>query len=218
MEAPIDLQDWELLSDSDPLAPNLKPLDPIDHDTEDGAIKSDYFSLNPIKLKPQQSEDEADSGSVDSDNPSWLDPDLDSRDQSRGQLDLSVKNSASFWSDVSSEGPRSVADETEELGVDKEEELGGGEVVKGESSEESSGICGERVWWRMPLEILKVWVLRARPVWSISIAAAIVGVVMLGKRLYKMKQKGRSFPLNISLDDKVRGSLRILMIVLFCAI
>ncbi|ONK57749.1 uncharacterized protein A4U43_C09F3700 [Asparagus officinalis] len=54
----------------------------------------------------------------------------------------------------------------------------------------------------MPLEVLKQWVSRARPVWSISIMAAIVGVVMLGRRLYKMKQKGRRIPLRIAIDDK----------------
>ncbi|XP_020248535.1 uncharacterized protein LOC109826005 isoform X2 [Asparagus officinalis] len=54
----------------------------------------------------------------------------------------------------------------------------------------------------MPLEVLKLWVSRARPVWSISIMAAIVGFVMLGRRLYKMKQKGRIIPLKIAIDDK----------------
>lgn len=83
---------------------------------------------------------------------------------------------------------------------ENEEEVGGSELGKGGSFDGN----GERVWWRMPLEVLKLWVLRARPVWSISIMAAIVGVVMLGRRLYKMKQKGRSIPLKIAIDDKVR--------------
>ena len=53
MEVSIGLQDWELLNDSDLLTLNLKPFKPIDHDSEDDAFKFDY-SLNPIKLKPQQ--------------------------------------------------------------------------------------------------------------------------------------------------------------------
>lgn len=203
MEPVIDLQDWELLAESDPIS-NLDPKSlgvqqqPIDHDSEDDAIKSDYFSLNPIKPVRQplpQSEDEIDSGSVDSDNPSWVDPDSDSRNhQARGQIDLSLNNSRSFWSDESS--VRSEASEEEE----KREK---GESLESLGSGEKEG-DKERNWWKMPLEILKVWVLRARPVWSISIAAAIVGVMMLGRRLYKMKQRGKSIPLRISLDDKVR--------------
>lgn len=176
----MDLQDWELLNESDSGPnPKPKPCEPID--SEDGAINPDYFSLNPIK--PQQSEDEIDEGGVDSDNPSWLDPDSDSRYQL-------IKDSRSFSSDESSE----------ELGFEKKEEVGDGELGK-DGSLDGNGV---RVWWRMPLEVLKVWVLRARPVWSISIAAAIIGVLMLGRKLYKMKQKGRSIPLKIAIDDKVR--------------
>ncbi|XP_039123003.1 uncharacterized protein LOC120259461 [Dioscorea cayenensis subsp. rotundata] len=58
------------------------------------------------------------------------------------------------------------------------------------------------VWWKMPMEVLKFYILRVRPIWSVSIAAAIVGVVMLGRRLYKMKHKTRSVSLKVSLDDK----------------
>ncbi|KAJ0972178.1 hypothetical protein J5N97_020137 [Dioscorea zingiberensis] len=58
------------------------------------------------------------------------------------------------------------------------------------------------VWWKMPIELLKFYLLRVRPSWSVSILAAIVGAVMLGRRLYKMKQKSRTVPLKVSLDDK----------------
>ncbi|KAM0946449.1 hypothetical protein DsansV1_C09g0095071 [Dioscorea sansibarensis] len=58
------------------------------------------------------------------------------------------------------------------------------------------------VWWKMPMEVLKFYLLRVRPIWSVSIAAAILGAVMLGRRLYKMKQKTRSVSLKVSLDDK----------------
>ncbi|ONK77307.1 uncharacterized protein A4U43_C02F5190 [Asparagus officinalis] len=178
MEPSTDLQDWELLNESDSGPnPKPKPCEPLDSD--DGAINPDYFSLSPIKSR--QSEDEIDEGGVDSDNPSWLDPDSDSRYHS-------IKDSRSFSSDESSE----------ELGFEKKEAVGDGELGK-DGSLDGSGV---RVWWRMPLEVLKVWVLRARPVWSISIAAAIIGVLMLGRKLYKMKQKGRSIPLKIAIDDK----------------
>lgn len=222
MESAVDLHDWELLSESEP-NPHLNPKSPdaelvqhqhpIDHDSEDAGIKLDYFSLDPIKPRQllqqqQQPEDEIDFGSVDADNPSCLHPYFDSdsdsgsdsRYQSRDQLALSVENSRSLSSDESS--ARSEVDEGEELGGEDEDEE---EKGKGESlgSGEREGER-ERVWWKMPLEILKLWVIRARPVWSISIAAAIVGVVMLTRRLYKMKQKRRNIPLTIALDDKVK--------------
>ncbi|KAH7663803.1 hypothetical protein IHE45_14G080200 [Dioscorea alata] len=77
--------------------------------------------------------------------------------------------------------------------------------VEGEIKEIISVGNGEKkheVWWKLPVELLKFYVLKMRPVWSVTIAAAIVGVVMVGRRLYKMKQRSRGVPLKVSLDDK----------------
>ncbi|KAL5982852.1 hypothetical protein ACLOJK_016930 [Asimina triloba] len=63
------------------------------------------------------------------------------------------------------------------------------------------------VWWKMPLELLKFCVFRVSPVWSVSLAAAILGIVILRRRLYKMKRKSRSIPLNVSVNEKVRFCL-----------
>ncbi|KAE9598373.1 hypothetical protein Lal_00027193 [Lupinus albus] len=62
------------------------------------------------------------------------------------------------------------------------------------------------VWWKIPFEVLKYWVIRVSPVpvWSLSVAAtaAFLGLVILGRRLYKMKRKTQTLKLNLALDDK----------------
>ncbi|KAK4741075.1 hypothetical protein SAY87_024663 [Trapa incisa] len=58
------------------------------------------------------------------------------------------------------------------------------------------------VWWKVPFELLRYCALRAGPVWSLSVAAAVVGLVILTRRLHKMKQKSRTLQLKITLDDK----------------
>jgi hypothetical protein len=55
-----------------------------------------------------------------------------------------------------------------------------------------------------------------RPVWSISIAAAFLGIVVLGRRMYRMRRKTRGLPqIKIALDDKVSFSLALGSIVLW---
>ena len=59
------------------------------------------------------------------------------------------------------------------------------------------------VWWKVPIEFLKYWVFRASPVWTFSVAAAVMGFVILGRRLYKMKKKNRGLEMKVTMDDKV---------------
>ncbi|CAL5417639.1 unnamed protein product [Camellia sinensis] len=59
------------------------------------------------------------------------------------------------------------------------------------------------VWWKVPFEFLKYFACRANPGWTISVAAAVMGFVILGRRLYKMKQKSQSLQLKVTMDDKV---------------
>lgn len=61
---------------------------------------------------------------------------------------------------------------------------------------------GRIVWWKVPLELLKYCVFKVRPVWTVSMAAAILGIVMLGRRLYRMKRKTQGLQLKVILDDK----------------
>ncbi|XP_010062367.2 translation initiation factor IF-2 [Eucalyptus grandis] len=58
------------------------------------------------------------------------------------------------------------------------------------------------VWWKVPFELLRFCVFRVSPFWSLSVAAAFMGCVILGRRLYKMKQKSRTLQLKITVDDK----------------
>ncbi|MED6132708.1 hypothetical protein PIB30_021537 [Stylosanthes scabra] len=66
-------------------------------------------------------------------------------------------------------------------------------------------------WWKVPLEVFKYWVVRVSPIpaWSLSVAAAAAffGLVILGRRLYKMKRKTQTLKLNVALDDKKASQL-----------
>ncbi|WOK96531.1 hypothetical protein Cni_G05238 [Canna indica] len=96
-----------------------------------------------------------------------------------------------------------------------------GECVKDDERYNSSVIIGDNnigqqnvlsrggekrviAWWKFPFELLKFSAFRVKPVWSISIAAAILGILVLGKRLYRIKHKSISIPLKLSLDEKVK--------------
>lgn len=57
------------------------------------------------------------------------------------------------------------------------------------------------VWWKVPMEFLKYCVYRMNPMWTFSMAAAVMGFVILGRRLYNMK-KTRSMQLKVTMDDK----------------
>ncbi|KAJ9167265.1 hypothetical protein P3X46_021929 [Hevea brasiliensis] len=303
-EASADFRDWELLvnSDADPInspnsANNSRNFDEIEADSE-GLLRLDYFSLENDKRYAENVVDASEEGSVESDNPSWIDPGSETGNQRR--------NFGEFWSDSGSD--RSVERKFSDLDVKKE--LGSVENVKTEvgfegigeiegkdgeegkflsregtfsnlegkseisfeenvknlagfegfgenrskdkdlgtfwsdSSGDSLGFAdvgemnegsevlgesnfgnapkdenmsvvsvGERkpggdeetrkkVWWKVPFELLKYCVFRISPVWSFSMAAAVMGFVILGRRLYKMKRKTRGLPLKVTVDDK----------------
>ncbi|CAA6660204.1 unnamed protein product [Spirodela intermedia] len=59
------------------------------------------------------------------------------------------------------------------------------------------------VWWKLPMEFLKLLAFKIRPTWSISMVAALMGAFMLGRRLYRKKPKSRRIPLKVSVGDKV---------------
>lgn len=74
------------------------------------------------------------------------------------------------------------------------------EEVKLRGSEEEKK--RQIIWWKLPVEFLKFCIFRASPVWSVSVAAAVMGLVILGRRLLKMKRKSQSLHLKVALDDK----------------
>ncbi|XP_021903429.1 uncharacterized protein LOC110818759 isoform X1 [Carica papaya] len=95
-------------------------------------------------------------------------------------------------------------EETQEMEGGEGTLIGHGTVTIG-SGVQSGGEEEKRnavAWWKVPFEILKYCVFKVSPVWSLSVAAAVMGFVILGRRLYKMKRKTRSLQLNVTMDDK----------------
>ncbi|OEL24552.1 hypothetical protein BAE44_0014428, partial [Dichanthelium oligosanthes] len=59
------------------------------------------------------------------------------------------------------------------------------------------------IWWRLPFRLLHYCAWKVKPVWSFSIAAAFLGLVVLGRRMYMMKRKAKGLPqIKIAFDDK----------------
>ena len=65
------------------------------------------------------------------------------------------------------------------------------------------------VWWRLPFRLLHYCAWKVKPVWSFSIAAALLGLAVLGRRMYRMKRKAKGLPqIKIAFDDKVNSLLQ----------
>ncbi|XP_023535513.1 uncharacterized protein LOC111796929 isoform X2 [Cucurbita pepo subsp. pepo] len=82
------------------------------------------------------------------------------------------------------------------------------EIEETKANDESGCEVGDKrkvVWWKVPLEVLKYCLFKASPVWSFSVAAAVMGFIILGRRLYRMKRKTQSLNLKVILDEK-KGS------------
>ncbi|XP_051139624.1 uncharacterized protein LOC127257288 [Andrographis paniculata] len=93
------------------------------------------------------------------------------------------------------------------LGEEKDETLdsaGGGKFADG-AGNKINGDLGKRsvIWWRMPSEILKYCAFKMSPVWAVSVAAAVMGFVILGRKLYRMKKKKtRALEIKLIVGDK----------------
>ncbi|KAF5185863.1 transmembrane protein [Thalictrum thalictroides] len=88
---------------------------------------------------------------------------------------------------------------------ERSESSAGDEVVGGGiGSELGSPEEGKRgiVWWKLPFELLKFCAFRVSPVLTISVAAALLGFVILRRRLSRMKRKSRSIPIKLTVEDK----------------
>ncbi|KAG2330269.1 hypothetical protein Bca4012_020128 [Brassica carinata] len=91
----------------------------------------------------------------------------------------------------------------EEIGSAIEES--GGDVV----AIDSVVRCGdddsknrETVWWKMPFVLDKYCAFKIGPLWSVSIAAAVMGFLLLGRRLYKIQKKPQRIHLKVAIDYK----------------
>ncbi|CAN8232295.1 unnamed protein product [Cochlearia groenlandica] len=121
-----------------------------------------------------------------------------------GIVDLGLENDlqrdlgedeSSLSGEVVSGNDHNIVGEEESVYDDScvESEGGGGGGGEGEKG---------FMWWKIPIDVLKYCVLRVNPIWSFSVAAAVLGLVMLGRRLYNMKKKTRTLQLKVLLDDK----------------
>lgn len=142
-----------------------------------------------------------------------------------GEIQTEDKDSSNFWVDSSADEMVSM-----KLGDDYEKQRDGleisGDLDGGNSSMEnkaevvaevkSDGNSRRVVWWRVPLEILKYCVFKVSPVWSFSVAAAVLGFVILGRRLYKVKRKSQSLQLKVTVDDKVSFYIYLALFDFFC--
>ncbi|MED6205114.1 hypothetical protein PIB30_015019 [Stylosanthes scabra] len=188
-EAEAEAMEWELLhhtTDADDdndleLGPQL----------EDSAlIRPNHFSIHPPT--PVAVSCNSSSSSTD---PNEVDRNFDDTylaDHLYPQFLLSNNSPSSAESDSDS---------------DAKSEGQGREIAKADEDEEETRVA----WWKVPLEVFKYWVVRVSPIpaWSLSVAAAaaFLGLVILGRRLYKMKRKTQTLKLNVALDDKKASQL-----------
>ncbi|KAG6531586.1 uncharacterized protein LOC122052243 [Zingiber officinale] len=231
-----EFYDWEILLCSE-AGEDSKSFQASSEDNfEDGVIKFDYFVLDSGKYDHKEADGSthAEEAQADSDIPSWVDPESDSGfvGLTKGGMSFSRIRMDGFKRSPfgSEKGSVDVNEEGgKDLGVEGIREIEARRMVNNDSGElvkirdsstelDSQNNClnkasgGERretVWWKFPFMLLKFCALKAKPVWLISIAAAILGFMMLGKRLYSMKEKSRSVPFRIILDEKKASQLKI---------
>ncbi|XP_066315525.1 uncharacterized protein [Miscanthus floridulus] len=200
-------EDWELLLASPKAAEPYAGGGGGGGEDDAGAIKHDYFDLGSDAKYPRRAslskEDEDEDGVEEgllgaSDNASWVEPDPD-------DLLFPGRDRAALWSDSSSDGERPeveatdpVERATEEAGVTAAAaaDAGEGAVAKG---------GGLVPWWKLPLDALRVWALRAaRSSWSVPFAVALLGFAVLGRRLYRMRRQSKAVArVRLVLDEKV---------------
>ncbi|KAL3638622.1 hypothetical protein CASFOL_016536 [Castilleja foliolosa] len=106
-----------------------------------------------------------------------------------------------------SEGLGNLNAEPEVLGEEENENKNIDESGAQDIDDDGSKKTGELnkrsvVWWKMPVEFFRYCVCRMSPVWAVSVAAAVMGFAILGRRLYKMKKKTRGLGIKVAVDDK----------------
>ncbi|KAL8199568.1 hypothetical protein R6Q57_013136 [Mikania cordata] len=224
----VELHDWEVLADSISVQ-NTGYLDGIERDSD--GIRSDHFSIDSHDHESSHVEGVIDQVSVDTDNPSCIDPVCDttypttkpigvfsstdgSDDGRYADTEASNNELGVVHESLSDSGQTEIKSSVCEI-VDEELEPSGEEkivearqqgsnddvlarIVKSDGEERNS----VAVWWKLPFDLLKYCMFKASPVWTLSAVAAMMGVVILGRRLYKLRQKTRTLQLKVAVDDK----------------
>ncbi|XP_078441323.1 uncharacterized protein LOC144711251 [Wolffia australiana] len=203
MEEIVGIDGWEVLhaAGSAPVVSDPSSAASIDglfgiEGESSGAIKPDYFSLDPDRRYSKRAPSEGEDSLAGSDNPSWVDPELESRflEGFQEAIDGGGEQIWDFDGVVDGDGESAVLGAADSSEFVEEANPRDGNLGFGEKS-------GAR-WWKLPIDLLKFFVLRIRPSWTISFAAALVGLVLLKKRLNQKKPNSRGVPINLRLEDK----------------
>ena len=207
-------EDWELLLASPKAAAAVEPYAGVGGgggEDAASAIKHDYFDLGSDAKYPRRAslskededEDEDEDGVEEGllgalDNASWVEPEPD-------DLLFPGRDRAALWSDSSSDGERPEVEATDPVERAREE-AGVTEAAAADVGEGAVAKVGGPVpWWKLPLDALRVWVLRAaRSAWSVPFAVALLGFAVLGRRLYRMRRQSKAVArVRLVLDEKV---------------
>lgn len=226
-----DLFDWELLHVSDTESIDSFTSDeksPSSNVIDDGMILSDHFSV-----------DSTDPSQYGSDSPyrmhNRVDIEVNSSSDRRSTdsgvgYELGLNDSSSSCEvEVKVSDFESTKEKLPDLErIEDLNVLGDSRILNGDEEKVSSEAIEvvdvnsggdesksrEIMWWKMPFVFVKYSVFKVGPVWSISMAAAVVGLVLLGRRrrLYDTNKKTQRFNLKVTIDDKVRF-IKLLLLV-----
>jgi len=179
----MEAEDWEFLHPNDDV-PILYPA-PIRHD---------HFALLP---PDSNSDSNSNSTSISTSN-----SDVDRNFDDSYVADQIFANPTAPWT-ADSDSDTATAVTVPEAEPAVVESLAAEEEEVKEEVEEK-----RLVWWKVPFQVIRCWVNPLPlplPVWSLSVAAAaaFLGLLFLGRRLYRMKRKTQTVKLNLALDDKV---------------
>lgn len=199
-EEEIEAGEWEFIHNDNE---NENPIVELKNsDSDSSIIRSDHFSINPIQINQIPN-----SISSSSSSNSEIDRNFDDS-YVANQI---YPNNLRRWNDSDSDSDVVSANNVAVAVIDDKEVVESGidsaAVVEEEGKEDEKRL----VWWKVPLEVLKHWVnpfsVVSMPL-SVAAAAAFLGLLILGRRLYKMKRKTQTLKLNLALDDKKVSQLK----------
>ncbi|CAH8282630.1 unnamed protein product [Eruca vesicaria subsp. sativa] len=128
---------------------------------------------------------------------------LSETDQSQAGVEEHIEDSSKSLSNELVSGDSGIVSGEEEIVSDSEAVEGsGGDTLDSAVRSGDESKRREIVWWKMPFVLVKYYAFRIGPVWSVSMAAAVMGFVLLGRRLYHMKKKAQRFHLKVAIDEK----------------
>ncbi|XP_047327987.1 ATG8-interacting protein 2-like [Impatiens glandulifera] len=71
------------------------------------------------------------------------------------------------------------------------------EAVKPTPEEDKRSI----LWWKTPFNFFKCCAFRFKPIWTLSVVAAAMGFVILGRRWHRLKNKSQGLKLKVTTDE-----------------